>query len=126
MTLAPLLDAPLTVMVHTALAIASVGVGAVVLVARKGTHLHVVLGQLWAAAMMTLAALSFVMTHGKFSWIHGLSVVTLTTVPFAIWRRRKGDIVGHAVAMSANYAGLVLAGVFTLAPGRILHRAFFG
>ena len=129
MTLAPLLASPAYIVIHAALATAALIIGAAVLLLRKGTALHKGLGRVWAALMMTVAALSFAITGlhpGHFSWIHILSVVTLTTIPYAIWLRRRGDIRGHAITMIANYCGLLIAGGFTLVPGRIMHAVFFG
>jgi uncharacterized membrane protein len=127
-TLAPLLASPAHIVIHAAFATAALIIGAAVLLLPKGTPLHKALGRIWAALMMAVAALSFWITGlnpGHFSAIHILSVVTLTTIPYAIWRRRVGDIRGHAIAMIANYCGLFIAGAFTLAPGRILHAVFF-
>ena len=129
MTLAPLLASPAQVVVHASFATAALIIGAAVLFLRKGTSLHKTLGRIWAALMLTLAALSFAITGlnpGHFSAIHILSVVTLVTIPYAIWRRRMGDIRAHAVAMVSNYCGLLIAGAFTLAPGRVMHAVFFG
>ena len=129
MTLAPLLQSPPHIVIHAFAATAALIIGAAVLFLRKGTALHRALGRVWAALMMIVAALSFTITGlnpGHFSAIHILSIVTLTTIPYAIWRRRKGDIRAHATAMVANYCGLFIAGGFTLAPGRIMHAVFFG
>ena len=129
MTLAPLLGSPAHIVIHAFAATAALIIGAAVLFLRKGTTLHRALGRVWAALMMLVAALSLGITGlnpGHFSAIHILSIVTLTTIPYAIWRRRKGDIRGHAMAMIGNYCGLFVAGGFTFAPGRIMHAVFFG
>ena len=129
MTLAPRVQSPPHVVIHAFAATAALILGAAVLFLRKGTALHKALGRVWAALMMIVAALSLWITGlnpGHFSPIHILSIVTLTTIPYAIWRRRKGDIRGHAITMVANYGGLFIAGGFTLAPGRILHAVFLG
>ena len=125
MTLTPLLASSPSVVVHTLFATAALVIGAAVLFLTKGTPLHKGLGRTWAALMMATAAISFVMVSG-YSWIHILSVITLVNIPFAIWRRRVGDIRGHAIAMISNYFGLIVAAGFTLSPGRILHTVFFG
>jgi uncharacterized membrane protein len=128
-TLAPLLQSPPHIVIHAFAATAALIIGAAVLFLKKGTTLHKALGRVWAALMMIVAALSFAITGldpGHFSPIHILSVVTLTTIPYAIWRRRMGDIRAHATAMVANYCGLFVAGAFTLMPGRIMHAVFFG
>jgi uncharacterized membrane protein len=128
-TLAPLFESPPQIVIHAFAATAALIIGAAVLFLRKGTALHRALGRVWAALMMFVAALSFWITGlnpGHFSAIHILSIVTLTTIPYAIWRRRKGDIRGHAITMVANYSGLFIAGGFTLAPGRVMYAVFFG
>ena len=129
MTPAPLLTSPPHIVIHAFAATAALIVGAAVLLLRKGTALHKTLGRLWAGLIMFVAALSFTITGlnpGHFSAIHILSLVTLTTIPYAIWRRRLGDIRAHAIAMCGNYFGLFVAGAFTLAPGRVMHAVFFG
>ena len=129
MTLAPLLASPAVVIVHTFAATAALVLGAAVLFLRKGTTLHKTLGRVWAATMMLVAAISLGMTGinpGHFSYIHLLSVLTLVNIPYAIWMRRRGNVRAHAWAMSSNYAGLLIAGAFTLVPGRIMHAVFFG
>jgi uncharacterized membrane protein len=79
--------------------------------------------------MMLVAAISLGMTGinpGHFSYIHLLSVLTLVNIPYAIWMRRRGNVAAHAWAMSSNYAGLLVAGAFTLVPGRLMHAVVFG
>jgi uncharacterized membrane protein len=125
-TLAPLLASSPTVLFT---ATAALIIGAAVLFLPKGTPRHRQLGGAWAALMMATAALSLGITTlnpGHFSAIHILSIVTLTTVPYAVWRRRVGDIRAHAIAMVSNYLGLLIAGAFTLAPGRVIHAVVFG
>jgi uncharacterized membrane protein len=124
-TLGPLAASAPSVVIHTVFAAAALILGAAVLLLKKGTPLHMALGRTWAVLMMATAAISFVMvTH--YSWIHVLSVVTLVNIPYAIWRRRVGDVRAHATAMIANYCGLFIAAGFTLAPGRVMHAVVFG
>jgi uncharacterized membrane protein len=126
-TLAPLLASSATVIAHTAFATAALVLGAAVHFLRKGTPTHMALGRIWAAAMMILAALSLgIAAQHHFSPIHLLSAATLVNIPWAIWMRRRGNIAGHAWAMSSNYAGFLAAGAFTLVPGRIMHAVLFG
>ena len=129
MNLAPLLAAPAVVQIHTAAAVVALALGATVVTLRKGTAVHVGLGRVWLALMTAIAATSFWITDlrlGHFSPIHVLSIVTLATLPYAVWARRRGDLRGHAIAMLSVFAGLFIAGAFTLVPGRILHAVFFG
>jgi uncharacterized membrane protein len=129
LTLAPLLASPATVVFHAFAATVALLLGATVLFLRKGTALHKALGSVWAATMMVVAGVSLGMTGidpGHFSAIHLLSVLTIVTIPYAIWMRRRGNILGHAWAMSSNYVGLLIAGAFTFAPGRVMHAVLFG
>ena len=45
----------------------------------------------------------------------------LVSLPLGIYRIRQGNVRGHAAAMKGLFiGGLVIAGIFTLIPGRIL------
>jgi uncharacterized membrane protein len=123
-TLAPLLAAPPVIQFHAAVAALALTSGTIVLVLRKGTPKHLVFGRMFAVAMLATAISSLWITGlwpGHYSPIHILSIVTLTTVPIAILARRRGNIRAHATGMILNYVGLLIAGAFTLAPGRIMH-----
>jgi uncharacterized membrane protein len=129
LTLAPLLASPATVILHAFAATVALLLGATVLFLRKGTVLHRALGSVWAATMMLVAGISLAITGinpGHFSAIHLLSVLTLVNIPCAIWMRRRGNVAGHALAMSSNYAGLLIAGAFTFATGRVMHAVLLG
>ncbi len=67
--------------------------------------------------------------EGRFSWIHGLSVLTLVTLVLvlAVRSARRGQIRRHQISMIAIYIGaLTITGLFTLLPGRIMHQVVFG
>ncbi len=126
MSLGPLLAAPGLMQFHIAAAVLSLISGVAVMATPKGTSAHVGIGRIFAAAMLTTAFTSFGITGivpGHFSPIHILSIVTLTTLPWAIYQRRLGNIRSHAIGMSLNFVGLIGAGFFALAPGRILGKA---
>ena len=62
-----------------------------------------------------------------FGWIHLLSILTIWTVPRSLIAVKKGNIQRHKRSMKLLYwIGLVLAGLFTLMPGRYLHSLLFG
>jgi uncharacterized membrane protein len=129
MSLAPLLGAPAIVQLHVAGALAALGLGTAVLLLRKGTIVHRRIGWFWVGAMFAVAVTSFWITGlrpGHFSPIHLLSVLTLVTLPFAIWARRAGRIGSHRAAMLSLYFSLLAAGAFTLLPSRLIGRAVFG
>jgi uncharacterized membrane protein len=122
--LAPLLAAPPVTQFHVAAAVLALASGVAVLVLAKGTPKHLAFGCLFAVAMVATAFSSLWITGlwpGRYSPIHILSIVTLTTIPIAVLARWRGNIRAHATGMILNFVGLVIAGVFTLAPGRVLH-----
>ncbi len=66
-------------------------------------------------------------TFGPFSAIYLLSIYTLAVTPLAVMAARRGRIGAHARGMRLIYfLALIVTGLFTLWPGRIMHRVFFG
>jgi uncharacterized membrane protein len=64
---------------------------------------------------------------GPFSPIHLLSIFTLAILPLAVWHARRHRVERHRKAMTSIFVGaLVIAGLFTLLPGRIMHHVVFG
>jgi uncharacterized membrane protein len=129
MSFDPLLAAPLVIQVHAFAAMAAFVLGLVQLAAPKGTLPHRTLGYTWVGLMLVVALSSFVIPtkHGGFSVIHMLSVVVLVLLPLAVLAAHRHHVGRHRGAMISLFAGaLVIAGVFTLVPGRIMHRVLFG
>jgi uncharacterized membrane protein len=128
MSLVPLLDAPPAIPLH---AFAAFALGIVQFAAPKGTLPHRTVGWIWVGLMVTVAASSFwihqIRLLGPWSPIHLLSIFTLLVVPLAVWRARRHDVKGHRRIMILTFAGaLVVAGLFTVLPGRIMHSVIFG
>jgi uncharacterized membrane protein len=64
---------------------------------------------------------------GAWSPIHLLAIFTLIMLPFAVLHARRHLVGSHRRAMIGLYLwALVIAGVFTLMPGRIMHAVAFG
>jgi uncharacterized membrane protein len=131
MSFAPLLDAPTQIPLHAFAAMAAFVLGVVQLAAPKGTLPHRTLGLIWAALMMAVAASSFwihqIRLWGPWSPIHLLSIFTLVTVPLAVWKAHRHEVADHRRIMVMIFSGaLVIAGLFTLLPGRIMHAVVFG
>ncbi|MBI1418957.1 MAG: DUF2306 domain-containing protein [Limimaricola sp.] len=131
MTLAPLLAAPSYVIVHAVAAMAAFVLGLIQLAAPKGTLPHRTIGWIWVILMAVVAASSFLIhticTFGPFSIIHGLSLVTLIALPMGVAHARAHRVGRHKRTMTLLFAGaLVVAGIFTLSPGRIMHDVVFG
>lgn len=130
MTLEPLLIATPAVRIHAGLALAAFVLGGAQLWAAKGTARHRALGWLWCILMVTVAVTSLfihtICTVGGFSAIHLLSIVTLVAVPLGLWRAHRHQVRAHQRTMVLLFVGaLVVAGAFTLMPGRILHDVVF-
>jgi uncharacterized membrane protein len=131
MTLRPLIDAPLVIQIHAFAAMTAFAVGVVQLAAPKGTIPHRLIGRSWAALMLIVAISSFfihqIRLWGPWSPIHLLSILVLVTLPLAVLHARRHDVRQHRMAMLMLFTGaLVIAGGFTLLPGRIMHAVAFG
>ncbi|WP_282077228.1 DUF2306 domain-containing protein [Epibacterium ulvae] len=127
----PLFDAAAPIPLHALAAMAATLLGAVQLLLPKGGFLHIVMGRLWVAGMAVVAISSFFILEirllGPFSPIHGLSLFTLVVLAYAVHAARRGRIAAHRKAMIRLYClSLLLAGAFTLLPGRIMHQVVFG
>jgi uncharacterized membrane protein len=131
MSLAPLLDAAPAIPLHAFAAMAAFALGIVQFVSPKGTLPHRTLGWIWVILMAVVAISSFwihqIRLAGPWSPIHLLSIFTLTMLPLAVWRARHHQVAGHRRVMILTFAGgLVVAGLFTFVPGRIMHAVVFG
>jgi uncharacterized membrane protein len=131
MSLDPLVAAPLVVQVHAFTAMAAFALGIIQLAGPKGTLPHRTMGYVWVGLMLLVATSSFAIhgmrQWGRFSTIHLLSVMVLVLVPLALLAARRHHVGTHCWAMIGLFAGaLVIAGGFTLLPGRLMHRALFG
>jgi uncharacterized membrane protein len=116
------------ILVHMFAAFAALGLGSFIFLRRKGDAAHRDSGRLWVGLMLATALSSFwIRGNGGFSWIHGLSVFTLATLALGIWLAASGNIARHRLVMKNLYVGaLVITGLFTLMPQRLLGRALWG
>lgn len=131
MTFTPLFAAPLTVVVHALAAMTAFVLGTVQLAAPKGTLPHRTIGWIWVLLMAVVAVSSLLIhticTFGPFSVIHGLSIITLIALPIAVAHARNHRVTKHKRGMLLLFLGaLVVAGIFTFWPGRIMHDVVFG
>ena len=61
-----------------------------------------------------------------FGYIHAFSFLTIYSVPSAYLAIKKGNVKSHKRKMILLYFGaIILAGGFTLTPGRYLHSLLF-
>jgi len=131
MSLAPLLDAPAAIQLHAFAAMAAFGLGVVQLAAPKGTLPHRTIGFVWVALMLLVSISAFfihrIRLWGDWSPIHLLAIFTLAMLPLGVWRAHRHEVAGHRKTMLGLFFGaLVIAGLFTFWPGRIMHAVVFG
>jgi len=131
MTVAPLLQAAPAIQIHAFAAMTAFALGVVQLAAPKGTLPHRTLGFTWVALMLVVSVSAFFIHElrlwGPWSPIHLLAIFTLIMLPVAVWAAHRHAVERHRRAMIGIFVGsLVIAGLFTFAPGRIMHAVAFG
>ena len=131
MSLTPLLDAAPAIPMHAFAAMAAFALGLVQFAAPKGTLPHRTIGWIWVLLIAAVAISSFwihtIRLAGPFSPIHLLSIFTLIVLPIGVWRAHRHRVADHKRIMTMIFAGaLVIAGLFTFVPGRIMHAVVFG
>lgn len=128
--LALLAAAPLAIKVHIAAALGAFLIGTVLLIGVKGTTLHRTLGWTWVGAMGTTAVSSFFIHQinpDGFSFVHLISGWVVIILPMAVYAARRHDVKTHRRRMISLFAGgLVVAGLLTFLPGRMMWQVFFG
>jgi uncharacterized membrane protein len=130
-SLAPLLNAAPAIQLHAFAAMAAFVLGVVQLAAPKGTLPHRTVGWIWVVLMVIVATTSFwihdLRMWGPWSAIHLLSIFTLVMLPLAVMHAQRHDVGNHRKSMIGIFSGaLVIAGLFTFVPGRIMHAVVFG
>jgi len=112
------------ILAHTFAAFAALFLGVAMFLARKGTFLHRIAGRTWVALMLVVSISSFwIKSNGSFSWIHGLSVTVIFLLGFAVYFAISHRVSAHRRMAIGLYGGaLVITGLFTLLPYRLLGR----
>jgi uncharacterized membrane protein len=131
MSLKPLLDAAPPIPVHAFAAMAAFALGVVQIAAPKGTLPHRTLGWIWVALMAVVVGSSFwihqLRVIGPWSPIHLLSIFSAVMLVLGVWYARRHNVRGHRTTMISIFGGaLIIAGLFTFMPGRIMHTVLFG
>ena len=125
-----MLAAPGAIQIHVAAALAALAIGVVLLAGVKGNRLHRTLGWVWVLAMATTAISSFFihrLNPGGLSLIHLLSGWTVVGLPMAVHAARRHRAADHRRAMTGMFVGgLIVAGLLTFLPGRLMWAIFFG
>ena len=131
MNLAPLLEAAPAIQFHAVAALGAFALGLLQFAAPKGTIPHRTVGWIWVALMVAVSISAFfiheIRLWGPWSSIHLLAIFTLAMLPLAVWHARHHAVEQHRKAMISIFLGaLVIAGLFTFVPGRIMHAIAFG
>ena len=119
---------------HLATILPAFMIGTYLMLRRKGTPVHKKLGKVYMALMLFTAIVTLFMSArvgptllDHFGYIHLLSVLVLYSVPMAYVAARKGNRRQHMANMMGVYiGGILVAGAFTLMPGRLLHSWLIG
>jgi uncharacterized membrane protein len=127
----PLLAAPGVIQIHAFAAMAAFALGIVQFIGPKGTIPHRSVGAIWVLLMLAVAISSFWIHHvqlwGPWSPIHLISIFTLVMLPLGVWRAHTHQVNAHKWTMIWIFVGgLVIAGLFTFVPGRIMYSVAFG
>ena len=123
--------------VHATLALLAVPLGLYIFLTKKGTKQHKMLGRIWVTFLIIVSLTAiFIQTinPGQYSWIHLLIPFTLVSLIYSIWNIKKYKKTkierykySHMYSMICVYVGaLLIAGAFTLMPGRFFHHILFG
>ena len=131
MSLEPLLTASPVIQIHALFAGLALLIGALQLARRKGDWLHRLMGRTWVVFMAVVAGSSFfiwtIRSIGVFSPIHIISIFTLVMLWVGWQAARRGNIRRHRRVMEYLYfLALVVTGLLTFVPGRIMNRVAFG
>jgi uncharacterized membrane protein len=110
---------------------AAFALGVVQLSAPKGTLPHRAIGWLWVVFMLVISISAFwiheLRLWGPWSPIHLLAIFTLAMLPVGVLYARRHHVARHRFVMISIFCGaLVIAGLFTFVPGRIMHAVIVG
>ncbi len=119
--------------IHLATVLMAFVLGAYLLLNKKGTASHRQIGKYYMLLMMLTAVVALFMQAqvgprflGHFGYIHLFCVLVLYSVPAAYVAARNGNLTKHKANMVGVYVGgILIAGAFTLMPGRLLHQWLF-
>ena len=122
---------------HAAFALLAVPLGLYVLLTKKGTNQHRILGRIWVTFLIIVSLTAIfiqVINPGQYSQIHLLIPWTIGSLIYSIWNIKKFKKTrierykfAHMFSMISVYVGaLLIAGAFTLMPGRFFHEILFG
>lgn len=118
---------------HLATIVPAFLLGTFLLLRRKGTPTHKLLGRVYLLLMIATGLTTLFMPAqvgprflGHFGFIHLFSLLALYSAPSAYLAARRGDLKSHRGSMIGLYVGgILIAGAFAFSPGRVLHDWLF-
>lgn len=107
--------------------------GTFLMLQKKGTQRHRLLGKCYMTLMLVTATIALCMPAqigprflNHFGYIHLFCLLVFYAVPAAYFAIRQGNLVKHKANMLGVYVGgILIAGAFAFLPGRLLHDWFF-
>lgn len=121
--------AKLPIILHVAAVLPTIPLGGWLLLARKGTALHKLLGKVWLVLMLITATTAiFIQTNGSFSWIHLFVPLTFHAAWKVMATARAGNIRAHKNHLVRTYLlALMIPGIAAFAaPGRMMNVMLLG
>ncbi|MDC0891458.1 DUF2306 domain-containing protein [Gammaproteobacteria bacterium] len=111
--------------------------GSIVLLSKKGTKTHKRRGYMWLGLMLLISLTAIFIQEinpGSYSLIHLLIPWTIFSIIFGIYAIKKFKVTKNKVwrhlhqwtMIGLFFGALVIAGAFTLMPGRMLNEIIFG
>lgn len=119
----------MAIALHVATVLPAIPLGGYLLLGRKGTKIHKMLGKIWVALMLTTATSAiFIKTSGSFSFIHLFIPMTYWASYKLVAAARRGDMKVHKKEILGLYLGaLTIPGIVAFAlPGRLMNVWLFG
>src|SRR5262249_8527387 len=122
---------PFVVRLHILAALGAIGLGAALMLSRKGKRFHRIAGWTWASLMMTIAVSALFISGGLggrgWSFLHLFAGWVIVFLPLAVLAARHHFVAGHrALMMMLFYGSLLISGALAFLPGRLMWRLVFG
>ena len=129
--------------IHAFFALTAIPVGLYIFFKKKGTKQHRFIGRVWVSFLLIVSFTALFITSPMtdtvfnprfYSWIHLLIPFTVGNLIYSVWSIRQFKKTklekhknAHIYSMVGVYIGaLLVAGAFTLMPGRMFHEIIFG
>lgn len=118
------------VKIHLLAALGALGLGAALMLVRKGRTFHRAAGWVWVCLASTVAGSSIFITdlnNGSWSLIHLFTGWVLLALPLAVLAAKRHNIGAHRKAMTGLfYGGFAFNLILTFIPGRAMWNLFLG